>query len=144
MRFAGAMRFGSRRLDAGSRFSPCALSRPSSLSPSRVRRRVSDGDGAAATRRRRGRGKGRTRAAPGDGEDEDSNGADDEAAAADETRVGSREYYQGFFTRDIRADGDAEGARRGDGMEQALKLAAQASGILALGVLAFLKSNGII
>ena len=67
------------------------------------------------------------------------------------TRVGSREYYQGFLTRDVREDAGGErggaggSARRGgDGTEQAIKLALQASLLLTLGVLAFLKSNAII
>ena len=52
--------------------------------------------------------------------------------------VGSKEYYKGFLETDLSDD------RSSDGLEQTLKLAGSASGILAVLFFLFLKSNNLV
>ncbi len=54
------------------------------------------------------------------------------------TRIGSKEYYEGFFGRPIEND-----INRGNGLKQALSLAGYSTILLAILVLGFLKSNGL-
>lgn len=57
------------------------------------------------------------------------------------TKVGSKAYYDGFFTQPVDASVTEE---RGDGTEQALKFAASSFGVIAVLLLGFLASNGLL
>jgi hypothetical protein len=57
------------------------------------------------------------------------------------TRVGSKEYYKGFFTQPVDENVTIE---RGDGTEQAAKFAASSAVGIAVLFLGFMASNGLI
>ena len=57
------------------------------------------------------------------------------------TKVGSKAYYEGFFTQPVDETVTAE---RGDGTEQAVKFAASSFGVIAVLLLGFLASNGLL
>ena len=57
------------------------------------------------------------------------------------TKVGSKAYYEGFFTQPIDESVTAE---RGDGTEQAIKFAASSFVVIALLFLGFMASNGLL
>ena len=54
------------------------------------------------------------------------------------TKVGSKEYYEGFLGSSIE-----DGVDRGDGLKQAFALAGYSAVFLSILTLLFLKSNGI-
>lgn len=54
------------------------------------------------------------------------------------TKVGSKEYYDGFIGSSLE-----DGKDRGDGLKQALSLAGYSTVVLSILTLAFLKSNGV-
>ena len=64
----------------------------------------------------------------------------DETGKEEETKVGSVEYYKGFFESPV-DDNALEG--RGDGLDQALKLGGTVGIVLVVLAVAFLKSNDI-
>jgi len=55
--------------------------------------------------------------------------------------TGSTAYYKGFLESPVSEDALAD---RGDGLEQAAKLGGGAAALLALGVLGFMASNGLL
>ena len=57
------------------------------------------------------------------------------------TKVGSKSYYEGFFTQPVDANVTEE---RGDGTEQAVKFAASGTAIIAVLFLGFMASNGLL
>ena len=57
------------------------------------------------------------------------------------TTVGSKAYYEGFFTQPINERVTEE---RGDGTEQAVKFAASSAAVIALLFLGFMASNGLL
>jgi hypothetical protein len=74
----------------------------------------------------------------GEGSNSDGDiGSDDQM-----TTVGSKEYYQGFFSSPLK-DESVASSSRGDGVEQALKLGGSAMLFLTALTLAFLKSNNV-
>lgn len=67
----------------------------------------------------------------------------DSEQGSDLTKVGSKEYYEGFLKSDLRDD-SVNTSERGDGLEQALKLGLYTGGFLVLLVVGFLTSNGLL
>ena len=69
----------------------------------------------------------------------------DETEALEEelTKVGSTEYYRGFFTSDLQ-DPSINTTQRGDGLDQAIKLGSYTAVFLGVLVAAFLASNGLL
>ena len=59
------------------------------------------------------------------------------------TKVGSTEYYRGFFTSDLH-DPSINTIQRGDGLDQAIKLGSYTAVFLGVLVAAFLASNGVL
>ncbi|KAK3271200.1 hypothetical protein CYMTET_20438 [Cymbomonas tetramitiformis] len=59
------------------------------------------------------------------------------------TTVGSKEYYKGFLSSPI-SDPTVVSSARGDGTEQALKLAGQVTAVMVALFLGFMVSNGLI
>ena len=57
------------------------------------------------------------------------------------TKVGSKAYYEGFFTQPVDASVTEE---RGDGTEQAIKFAASSLGVISVLFLGFMASNGLL
>ena len=57
------------------------------------------------------------------------------------TKVGSKAYYEGFFSQPIDESVTEE---RGDGTEQALKFAASSAAVIAVLFLGFMASNGLL
>ena len=57
------------------------------------------------------------------------------------TKVGSKAYYQGFFTQPVDENVTLE---RGDGTEQAVKFAASSFVVISFLFLGFMASNGLI
>ena len=57
------------------------------------------------------------------------------------TKVGSKAYYEGFFTQPIDENVTLE---RGDGTEQAIKFAASSFVVIAALFLGFMASNGLL
>lgn len=57
------------------------------------------------------------------------------------TKVGSKAYYEGFFTQPVNENVTAE---RGDGTEQAVKFAASSFVVIAALFLGFMASNGLL
>ena len=57
------------------------------------------------------------------------------------TKVGSKAYYEGFFTQPVDENVTAE---RGDGTEQAIKFAASSLVVIAILFLGFMVSNGLL
>ncbi|KAJ1459709.1 hypothetical protein M885DRAFT_510914 [Pelagophyceae sp. CCMP2097] len=66
-----------------------------------------------------------------------------EDAAEGATKVGSKEYYEGFLESPIIDPSLVERDPNG-GLDQALKLGATASAVLALLFVGFMKSNGLL
>lgn len=60
-----------------------------------------------------------------------------------QTVVGSSQYYEGFLSSPI-VDSSVVESDRGDGLDQALTLGAQAAAVLGLLFLGFMKSNGLV
>ena len=57
------------------------------------------------------------------------------------TKIGSKAYYEGFFTQPVDASVTEE---RGDGTEQAIKFAASSLGVISVLFLGFMASNGLL
>jgi hypothetical protein len=57
------------------------------------------------------------------------------------TKVGSKAYYEGFFTQPVDESVTQE---RGDGTEQAVKFAASSAGVIGVLFLGFMASNGLL
>ena len=68
---------------------------------------------------------------------------EEEGKEAELTKVGSTEYYKGFFTSDLQ-DSSINTSQRGDGLDQAIKIGAYTAGFLVVLVLGFLASNGLL
>jgi len=64
-----------------------------------------------------------------------------EDALPELTKVGSKAYYEGFFTQPVDESVTAE---RGDGTEQALKFAGSSLAVIAALFLGFMASNGLL
>ena len=78
---------------------------------------------------------------------EEGNAVEDGGSAVTEkVEVGSGEYYKGFVESPIippQEDVDGEAFRQ-EGLEQAIKLGAQATAVLAVLFLGFMASNGLL
>lgn len=59
----------------------------------------------------------------------------------EKTVVGSKAYYEGFFTQPVNEQVTEE---RGDGTEQAVKFAASSAGVIGVLFLGFMASNGLL
>ena len=57
------------------------------------------------------------------------------------TKVGSKSYYEGFFTQPVDASVTEQ---RGDGTEQAIKFAASGTAVISVLFLGFMASNGLL
>ena len=57
------------------------------------------------------------------------------------TKVGSKAYYEGFFTQPVDESVTIE---RGDGTEQAIKFAASSLAVIAVLFVGFMASNGLL
>jgi len=82
--------------------------------------------------------------AGGDGAESEGPGTESKAApdlTKDLTKVGSKDYYKGFFTQPI---DERVTVQRGDGTEQAIKFAASSFAVIAALLLGFLASNGLL